>query len=160
MVADLDVFDALADCFDDAGRLMSVNGGKRAAPCAFGEGNVGMADGAGFDVDENFAGSRLLQLDFFDDEGSAELAANSGFDHDFSGIWAIGDEFRGISFRAGARAKTNAACFVEKQRWIVSSEFGLELGCPNCAPAPQVRQCSVTQTAPAGAFLQLPRSHR
>ena len=76
MVADSDVRDALADFHHDAGALVAEHHRRREGDGAGGDRIVAMADAAGGEPDHDFAAARRLDLDFLDDDGLVDFAAD------------------------------------------------------------------------------------
>ncbi len=70
-----------------------------------------MADRTSLDVDQHFAGPGFLEFDFFDLEGSAELAADSGLDHGKPILWGRVLQIGELSYRKAQLEATNAAGF-------------------------------------------------
>ena len=79
MIALLHMPHIAADLFDDAGALMAIDGGQRAAPGAVDVMNVGVTDAAGLDLHLDVVRAGLGQLDILDHERLSELAADGGF---------------------------------------------------------------------------------
>ena len=77
---------AVTDGSDMARRLVAIDRGQGAAPAAVDIGDVGMADGAGFQRDLDLAMMRGGEGDSLDGQGCTEGVANGGFDlgHDGS----------------------------------------------------------------------------
>jgi hypothetical protein len=83
-VADGDVLDALAELDDPADALVPEDGGQRGAVAVVSRGQVGVADPAGLDADEDLARARAVELAGLDRErlaaagdGGADLHAGS-----------------------------------------------------------------------------------
>lgn len=70
--------DALADLDDVADNLVAGRAGEDVAHMAGGNGNVGEADAAGEDLDEDFAGAGALKLDILEVERGALFAHDGG----------------------------------------------------------------------------------
>ena len=80
MIARHNTGDAGAHCGNHAGCLVAVDSREFAAPGALGIRDVGVADGTGFEVDENFTPPWRSELERFDREGFAERPAYGGLD--------------------------------------------------------------------------------
>ncbi len=72
-------FDAHAHRLHDARRLVAVDGRKLAAPRAFGEVDVAVADRAGGDFDADLTGLGRVEQEVLDRERRAERPADCGF---------------------------------------------------------------------------------
>jgi len=80
MVAGRDRFHARAGFDHDAGAFMAEDGGEDAFGVFAAEAEgVGVADAAGFDLNQNFPGFRPPDFDFFDAKRGAGFPGDCGF---------------------------------------------------------------------------------
>jgi hypothetical protein len=73
-----EVRDAFAHIDHDAGALVAEHDGRREGDGAGSDGIVAVADAAGGKPDHDFAAARRFDLDFLDDDGLVDFAADDG----------------------------------------------------------------------------------
>jgi len=82
MITDRHVVHPRTNLGDYPGGLMAKHGGEFASPCPIGVHDVRVADGAGSEINEHFAGAGAVHRDLFDLKGRTKCPNHCSTNHD------------------------------------------------------------------------------